>query len=143
VDRESALLDGTAANNYWTPRVLCGFAWLYTPLEETDLTNDYDRWNILFGPWLYGPPYADAWYSRATVAGFRVGAYRTQQFNGGVFAGYRTDFRDFVVGAAALVDHFPLPHAQVGFNLDKPIRPPGVQEVPAPGNQAALFAPAV
>jgi hypothetical protein len=47
--------------------------------------------------------------------GFRAGVYRTQDFYGGGYVAYRTDDRNIVAGVDALWDHFPLPHAQVGF----------------------------
>ena len=46
---------------------------LYTFLEETDLTTAYDRWNLIFGPWLFSAPYNDAWFTRSTMAGCAPG----------------------------------------------------------------------
>ena len=37
---------------------------VYTFLEETDLTNGYDKWNVIYGPWVYGPMYDDPWFTR-------------------------------------------------------------------------------
>ncbi len=52
------------------------------------------------------------------MAGVRAGVYRTQQFDGGVYTAYRTDYRDIVVGADGLWDHWPDSHFQVGFNIE-------------------------
>ena len=88
------------------------FAPIYTFLEETDLTNYYDRWNFIAGPWVYGSIYDDPWYTRTTMVGFRAAAYRTQEFDGGVYAAYRTDYRDLVVGADALWAHVLDPNSR-------------------------------
>lgn len=120
VDPDHVLLDRDPSNNYWK----CWYHWrltpLYTFLEETDLTNDYDKWNFITGPWLYFPPaYTDPWFQRSTMLGLRADAYRTQKFNGGVFAAYRYDFQDLIVGADGHWDHFPWPRTQVGFALER------------------------
>jgi hypothetical protein len=119
VDPDQVLIDKNPANNYWKTPVRWRFTPLYTFLEETDLTNAYDRWNFLFGPWIYGPAYDDVWYTRSTMIGLRAGAYRTQEFSGGVYGAYRTDFRDFVVGVDGLLDHWPDSHFQVGYNVER------------------------
>jgi hypothetical protein len=119
VDPDQILVDPNFANNSWKPEICWRFTPLYTPLEETDLTTAYDRWNIVAGPWVSATVYDDPWYSRSNMIGMRLGAYRTQFFNGGVYAAYRTDFRDIVVGADALLDHWPWPHTQVGFNAER------------------------
>jgi len=71
---------------------------LYTFLDESDLTNAYDRWNIILGPWLYSYTYENAWFTRSTMIGARAGLFRTQEFAGGAYAAYRTNFRDVVAG---------------------------------------------
>jgi hypothetical protein len=119
VDPDQVLVDKDPSNNYWKPPIRWRIAPLYTFLEETDLTNAYDRWNVLAGPWLYGATFEDPWYTRSTMLGVRAGLYRTQEFNGGAYAAYRTDFRDFVVGADGLWDHWPLAHTQLGFNVEE------------------------
>jgi hypothetical protein len=119
VDPDQVLPDRDPSNNYWHTPVHVRFSPVFTLLDEADLTTAYDRWNVVFGPWLYGTAYADPWYPRSTIVGARLAAYRTQQFDGGVYAGYRTDFRDFVVGADGLWDHWPWPHTQVGFNAEQ------------------------
>ncbi|OAI55192.1 hypothetical protein AYO44_00325 [Planctomycetaceae bacterium SCGC AG-212-F19] len=120
VDPDQVLVDRDPSNNYWK----CWHHWrltpLYTFLDETDLTNDYDKWNFIAGPWLYLPPaYADPWFTRSTMLGVRADAYRTQQFDGGVFAAYRYTLRDFIIGTDGLWDHCPWPHTQIGFTVER------------------------
>src|SRR5205085_3770230 len=115
--------DRDPANNYWKPRVRWRFAPVYTPLEETDVTTDYDRWNFTFGPGFTTATYDDPWYTRSTVLGLRADLYRIQQFNGAAYLGYRTDYRDMVAGAEALWDHWPLPHMQLGLNVESSLTP--------------------
>jgi hypothetical protein len=118
VDPDQVLVDRDPSNNYWKTPVHFRFAPLYTFLEENSLTTDYDHWNIIAGPWVYGQSYADPWYTRSTMIGARLGAYRTEHFAGGAYAAYRTDFEDVVVGADGLWDHTPFPSTQIGFNVE-------------------------
>jgi hypothetical protein len=118
VDPDQILPDCDPSNNYWKPPRRWRFAPVYTFLEETDLTNAYDRWNVLVGPWIFGAPYDDPWYTRSTMIGARAGLYRTQVFDGGVYTAYRTDFRDVVAGIDGMWDHWPWHHTQVGFNAE-------------------------
>jgi hypothetical protein len=119
VDPDQVLVDRDPVNNYWHKPVRWRFTPIYTFLEETDLTCAYDCWNIIFGPWLFGTAYYDAWYTRSTMAGVRIGAYRTQVFDGGAYVAYRTDIRDVVAGVDGMWDHWPGSHFQVGFNLER------------------------
>ncbi len=119
VDPDQILVDKDPSNNFWKAPVRYRVTPLYTFLEESDLTTSYDRWNVIIGPWIYGTAYYDAWYTRTTgtMAGFRAGVFRTQDFTGGVYTGYRTDYRDVVAGVDGLFDHFPDSHFQVGFDV--------------------------
>jgi hypothetical protein len=119
VDPDQVLVDKDPSNNFWKRPVRWRLTPLYTFLEETDLTNAYDRWNVIAGPWIWGTAYNDAWYTRSTMVGVRAGAYRTQQFDGGAYAAYRTDFRDVLAGVDGLWDHWPYSHTQVGFNAEQ------------------------
>jgi hypothetical protein len=119
VDPDQVLVDSNPANNFWKQPVRVRVTPLYTFLEETDLTCYYDRWNIIVGPWIYGTAYDDAWYPRSTMIGVRAGAYRTQEFDGGVYAAYRTDFRDIVAGIDAQWSHWPGAPWQLGFNVEE------------------------
>jgi hypothetical protein len=119
VDPDQVLLDRNPTNNTWKPRVRTRFTPLYFELDETDLTNAHDRYNLIFGPWVYGATYQDPWYTRSPMIGLRAGAYRTQEFAGGAYLAYRSDDRNVVAGVDALIDHWPWPHTQVGFNVER------------------------
>jgi hypothetical protein len=138
VDPDQVLVDTDPTNNYWKPRIRWRFTPLYTFLEETTLTNDYDKWNVVVGPWVSSAIYKDPWYTRQSLLGFRADLFRTESFNGGVYSAYRTDFRDVVVGADGLWDHFPLPNTQVGFNAEHRIATIGAEQPNV--NRAVLFA---
>jgi hypothetical protein len=115
VDPDQVLVDAEPGNNYWHHPVRWRITPLYTFLEETDLTNAYDRWNIILGPWMFSPTYDTAWFTRSSMVGARAGVYRTQQFSGGVYSGYRTNWRDVVAGVDGQWEHWPWPNSQVGF----------------------------
>jgi hypothetical protein len=119
VDPDQVLVDREPANNHWKTKIRWRLTPLYTTLDENDLTAAHDRWNIIAGPWLYGTAYNDPWFTRSSIVGVRLGAFRTQQLSGGVYAGYRTDFQDIAVGVDLLRDHWPWPHTQVGFNAER------------------------
>ncbi len=121
VDPDQILVDRNPSNNLWKPKIRYRVTPLYTFLEETDITTAYDRWNVIVGPWIYGTAYYDAWYTRTTASmvGFRAGLYRTQAFTGGIYTGYRTDYRDVVAGIDGLFDHWPDSHFQVGFDVEQ------------------------
>ncbi|MFM7148566.1 MAG: M1 family aminopeptidase, partial [Gemmataceae bacterium] len=119
VDPDQILIDSNPANNFWHPPLRWRITPLYTFLEETDLTTAYDRWNILLGPWLYTPTYATPWFTRSTMLGVRGGLYRTQEFLGGVYAGYRTNWRDVVAGVDGQWEHWPFPKSQAGFVAER------------------------
>ena len=118
VDPDQILVDANPGNNFWKIQPKISVVPLYTLLNDTDLTADYDRWNLTAGPWVWGASYQDPWYTRSTMLGLRAGAYRTQTFSGGVYSAFRTDYRDLIVGVDGLIDHWPLPKTQVGFNYE-------------------------
>ena len=124
VDPDEVLLDADRSNNRWhnPPRVTVSP--VYSMLNETDLTNDYDRWNFGGGLWIGGAIYPDPWYTRSTSLGVRAGAYKTQTFSGGAYLAARSDYRDVVIGADGVLDHFPFPRTQVGFNVEQRIAGP-------------------
>src|SRR5262249_53612209 len=70
------------------------------------------------GPCVHGAASADPWYSRTWMGGARAGLYRTQYFEGGLYGVYRMDYRDFVVGADAVLMHWPHPSLQWGGNVE-------------------------
>jgi hypothetical protein len=124
VDPDQVLEDADPANNYWKPRERWRWTPLYTQLEEADLMNDYDRWNYIVGPWVYASAAKDPWFQRPSYAGVRAGAFRTQEFDGGVYAALRSDYRDVVVGADGLIDHWPFCKTQVGYVVEERIAGP-------------------
>lgn len=124
VDPDRVLLDATPGDNQWKNPPRVAFVPFYSMLNETDLTTDYDRWNLTAGPWIGGALYPDPWYTRSTMAGVRAGAYRTQTFAGGAYAAVRSDYRDLVIGADGLFDHWPGPRTQVGFNIEQRVGGP-------------------
>jgi hypothetical protein len=115
VDPDQVLPDADPVNNHWKvpinyrPRPLyVGF------LDETNFTNDYDKWNVIYGPWFYGAPYAESWFTRSTILGLRGGVFRTEEFRGGVYAGFRPTFGDTVLGFDAHMMHWPGPKWEAG-----------------------------
>ncbi len=118
IDPDRVLLDADVSNNSWVrvPRV--ALLPLYSMIDDTDYTNDYDRWNFKGGLWSGGALYPEPWYTRGTTFGAKASAYRTQEFQGGVYAGYRSDFDDLVIGVEALLDHWPSGNWQLGFNYE-------------------------
>jgi hypothetical protein len=119
VDPDQILVDRNPSNNFWKPPIRFRLSPCYTMIEENDITTAYDRWNVLVGPGVWGPTYDDPWYTRSTLIGLRAGLYRTQQFSGGAYIGYRTDDRAIITGVDGLVDHWPWPRTQVGFNAER------------------------
>ncbi|MCI0705369.1 MAG: hypothetical protein L0241_30280 [Planctomycetia bacterium] len=99
VDPEKVLLDANPANNSWKPSVNVRVTPLYTTLDETDMTADYDRWNFTCGPWIWGPSSPDPWYTRSTMIGLKAGVFRTERATAGIYTTVRSDYRDAVVGA--------------------------------------------
>jgi hypothetical protein len=124
VDPDTVLLDKVPGDNVWRNPPRISVSPLYSMLNESDLTNDYNRWNIGGGPWIGGALYPDPWYTRSTMVGVRAAAYRTQEFAGGVYAAVRSDYRDLIVGADGLLDHWPLPKAQLGYTIEQRVGGP-------------------
>jgi hypothetical protein len=124
VDPDQVLEDAEPANNFWKPRERWRWTPLYTQLEESDMMNDYDRWNFIVGPWVYATASRDPWFQRSSYAGVRLGAIRTQQFSGGMYAAVRGDYRDVVIGVDGLIDHWPWSKTQVGFLAEQRVAGP-------------------
>ena len=134
VDPDGVLLDSNPGNNVWKSEPKLRLTPLYTALDETSLTSAQDRWNFTAGPWMWGASYADPWYTRSTMVGLRAGANRPQQFVGGGYAAYRTDYRDLVLG----VDGRWLWNMQeTGFNYERRIGGPFGGQAGASGPQRA------
>jgi hypothetical protein len=137
VDPDQILVDSNPTNNYWKPRFRVRPTPIYTFLDETDLTNAYDRWNLIFGPWIFAPTYDNPWFTRSTRFGARAGAYRTASFEGGLYTAYRTDYRDVVAGVDAIFDHWPWPHTEAGFVFERRIA--GTYPGEQPANRGVVY----
>lgn len=122
VDPDQILLDKEPANNHWPLGSV--FAWrltpLLTPLDETDLTTAYDRWNVVMGPWL---GVSQPQFGQRPYAGFRAALYRLQQFQGGTYVAWDGEDQDFRVGADARLLHWPHYKTEVGFQYDHSLTP--------------------
>jgi len=121
VDPDGVLLDANPGNNAWKSKAKARFTPLYTMLDETGLTSDYDRLNAVAGPWVWGPAAQDPWYTRSTMVGLRAGAFRNEKFNVGAYAAIRSDYRDVVVGADARIFG---PHSEFGANVEARVAGP-------------------
>ncbi len=119
VDPDGVLLDSNPANNSWKPEVCWHLTPLYTTFDETELTCAHDRWNLLFGPWVYDPSWEEPWFTRAAVLGVRLGAFRSHSFQGGVYAGLRPESGDIGCGADVTLPNWPFPKTEVGFNIER------------------------
>ena len=115
VDPDGVLLDANPGNNRWKSGVKARVTPLYTSLDETGLTTDYDRWNVVAGPWIWGPTAQDPWYTRSTMLGLRAGGFRTERYALGAYTAIRSDYRDAVVGADAKLF---APHHEFGANWE-------------------------
>ncbi|HEY1187947.1 MAG TPA: M1 family aminopeptidase [Gemmata sp.] len=121
VDPDGVLLDANPGNNRWKPSVKARVTPLYTTLDETGLTTDYDRWNVVAGPWVWGPTAQDPWYTRSTMLGLRAGAFRTERYTAGAYTAVRSDYRDAVVGVDG---KWMLEHREIGANWETRIGGP-------------------
>jgi hypothetical protein len=135
IDPDGVLLDANPGNNRWKPGANVRITPLYTMLDETGLTTDFDRWNVVAGPWVWGPAAQDPWYTRSTMAGLRVGAFRTEKAAVGLYTAIRSEFRDAVIGADARI--LTLPQKEIGFNYERRIGGPYFDQDGAGGAQRA------
>ena len=68
----AGVLDANPHDNCWKPPVRTKLTPLLSTLDEADLTSDYDRLNVIAGPWACGASYQDPWYTRSTMLGARI-----------------------------------------------------------------------
>jgi hypothetical protein len=139
VDPDQIVPDSHPRNNFWHTPIAVRPSPVYTLVDETDLFNRYDACNVIYGPWLFGPSYADPWYTRSTMLGLRAGIQKTQELYAGAFTAYRTEIRDIVAGADFLLDHTPFPYTQVGGNFERRLVGPFGADGPNNVNRASLF----
>jgi hypothetical protein len=121
VDPDQLLPDADPANNFWHLPIRWRPRPLYSFIDDPAFTNDYDKWNVIFGPWVYADPHFESWYTRMSVLGARIGVNRLEEFRGGVYVGYRPTFGDIAVGADGVISHFPWPKSELGFNVEKSV----------------------
>lgn len=103
IDPDRVLLDANPSNNAWKTKPKFRGTPLYTMLDETNMTTDFDRCNFIAGPWVWGPAAQDPWYTRSTMLGLRAGAFHADRYAVGAYTAIRSDYRDAVVGADAKI----------------------------------------
>ncbi len=138
IDPDHMLLDARPTNNHWKREFRWRMTPFYTQLDEVDVANAYDRWNINAGPWAYFASYNDPWYNKSLMGGVRVGLFRTQELQSAGFLAYRSNDRNIVAGADFLWDHVPLKNVQLGLYLEKSIAT--VSNTDIPTSRGVLFA---
>lgn len=119
VDPDRVLIDSRPENNSWIPHINWRPTPMYTILDEVDVTNSYDRWSVIFGPWIGTSTTIDPWYTRSPLFGAKVGVMRIQELTAGAFVGYRTNDRNIVAGVEGLWSHVCLPEVYLGFNVER------------------------
>jgi hypothetical protein len=138
VDPDGVLLDECPCNNHWKREFHWHLTPLYTMLDEVDVTNAHDRFNINAGTWFYFSSYSDPWYTRSLMGGLRLGVFRTQELDAGAYLAYRTNDRNIVAGADVLWDHAFLPKLQFGLNVEKSLAT--VSNADIPTSRAVAYA---
>ncbi|MBI1831310.1 MAG: BamA/TamA family outer membrane protein [Planctomycetes bacterium] len=137
VDPDHILLDARPTNNHWKRQFRWRLTPFYTMLDEVDVTNAHDRWNINAGTWLYFASYNDPWYTKSLMGGLRAGVFRTQEINAGAFLAYRTNDRNIIAGADLLWDHMLHPNVQFGMSLEKSLATVSNADIPC--NRGVIF----
>jgi hypothetical protein len=93
---------------------------------------------VIAGPWVFAPTYDNPFFTRSTRFGLRAGVYRTAGFEGGAYTAYRTDYRDFVAGVDAVLEHWPWAHAELGLVAER--RLAGTLRGESAANRGVLYA---
>ena len=115
IDPDQVQLDKNPANNFWKAEPEIRLTPLLTPLDETDITTSYDRWNIMAGPWLgINRPQ----FGQVPYAGIRADLYRLQTFQGGGYVAWNANDSDLVAGADMIFKHWPETNMEVGAQYD-------------------------
>lgn len=139
VDPDGILPDADPVNNHWHAPINFRFTPMYTQIDDASMANDFDRWTVQAGPWLYLAPSREPWYARSLMAGLRAGVVRPQNFAGGAFLAYRSDVRDVVVGVDGEWDHVPFDKTLIGFNVEKRILGPFGEDGPNEVTRAVMY----
>jgi hypothetical protein len=115
VDPDQVQLDKNPANNHWKFEPEVRLTPLLTPLDETDITTSYDKWNMMAGPWLgINRPQ----FGQRAYAGVRADLYRLQTFQGGGYVAWDAYDRDMKVGADMVFLHAPWTNTEFGAQYD-------------------------
>lgn len=138
VDPDHILIDERPTNNHWRREFRWRLTPFYTQLDEVDVTNAVDRWNVQAGPWVYFSSYSDPWYTKTLMGGFRAGLFRTQEVNAAAFVAYRSNDRNIIAGADVLWDHALWPHMQLGLAAEQSLATVSNSDIPC--SRAVMFA---
>jgi Peptidase family M1 domain/Omp85 superfamily domain len=130
VDPDRVLLDKCPTNNHWKREFRWRLSPFLTMLDEVDVSNAYDRWNMSAGAWFYFSSYNDPWYTKSLMGGFRVGVFRTQEIDAGAFLAYRSNDRNIVAGADVFWDHILSPNTQLGISLEQSLGTVSNSDIP-------------
>ncbi len=115
VDPDQAQVDKNPANNHWKFEPDIRITPLLTPLDETDITTSYDRWNIMAGPWLgINRPQ----FGQRAYAGLRADLYRLQTFQGGGYVAWDATDQDIKAGADLIFQRWPDSNWEFGAQYD-------------------------
>ena len=126
VDPDRVLLDERPGQQPLEAEIRWRLTPLYTQLDEADVTNAYDRSNVIFGPWMYGSAYADPWFTKSPHPGLQGGRLSHAGVSRRRLPGATARTTATSSPARkALVDHFPFPRTQVGFFLERSSAPRG------------------
>ena len=138
VDPDRELPDANPGNNMWKSPLRIRATPFYTPLEESELACSSDRWNIAhLGPWISQSAFDDPCFYRIRCRWISAWCARNERFAGGLYTGYRPQYRDLVLGTDALWDHWPWPDSQAGFTIEKSLT--AWQEGESGANRASFF----
>lgn len=134
-DPDRLILDANPHDNRWKPPIRTKITPLLSTLDEADLTSDYDRLNVIAGPWAWGASYQDPWYTRSTMLGARIVANKPQHWKADAYAAYRTDYRDVVIGGdlTKFGDHY-----EIGLNYERRVAGPFGDQDGSGGPQRAV-----
>ncbi|HMP17387.1 MAG TPA: BamA/TamA family outer membrane protein, partial [Gemmatales bacterium] len=115
IDPDQVQVDRNPANNHWKFEPEVRFTPLLTPLDETDITTAYDRWNIMAGPWLgINRPQ----FGQRAYAGLRADLYRLQTFQGGTYVAWDATDGDLKAGADMVFQRWPASNMEFGAQYD-------------------------
>jgi hypothetical protein len=130
IDPDHVLLDSNPYNNHWKRPIRWRFTPLYTSIDEVDVTNAHDRWNVIAGPYVFSPSYNDPWFTRSQILGIRAGVFSTQFFSGGAYLGVRADDRNLIAGVDATWTNCLFPNTQFGLVVEQSLATLSADQIP-------------